>query len=472
MRYPSAFARLRSLMALVIGVVLGLAIASASTSPSRAQGLSNEQIDALVAPIALYSDALLAQVLIASTYPAEVAQAGQWAKQNSGLQGTQVNAALEQQTWDPSVKALVQVPSVLEQMNSKMDWTQQIGDAFLAQQDAVMASVQRLRSLAQDAGTLMTTEQQTVVTQGTGPSQTIVIEQPNPQVMYVPSYNPTTVYGAWPYPSYPPYPYYPPGYAFGSGLAWGAGFAIGAAVWDNAFDWNNNDININANRNDFTNINTNRSNNLNSNRTNANSQRWEHNSANRRGTNYRDTATRERYGKTNSAAADARRNSRGFDQSRTANQLGQQRAGQAGQQRPNSAQLSQQLGQQRAGGAGQAGQRPNTSQLSQQLGQQRGNQGNQFGQQRGNQQLASNRSNLERSGQASSFDGVRNGGTAQAHSARGNSSRQAMAQNASARGGSVNRSGGGGGRAAGGGGGRGGGGGGRGGGGGGGGGRR
>jgi hypothetical protein len=460
MRDPLALTRLRSLTALVIGVVLGLAIAVVSTAPSRAQGLGNEQLDQLLAPIALYPDTLLAQVLIASTYPAEIAQAGQWAKQNSNLQGAALNSALEQQTWDPSVKALVQTPTVLEQMNAKMDWTQKVGDAFLAQEADVMASVQRLRQLAQNAGQLMSTEQQTVVTQGTGSAQTIVIEQPNPQVMYVPSYNPTVVYGGWPYPSYPPYywptpaGYYPgyyPGAAFASGLAWGAGFAISAAVWDNAFDWGGGDLNVNVDRNNFTNIDNSRINNRETNRANnrTNNQRWEHNSANRRGSNYRDTATRERYGKTNTAAADARRESRGFDQSRTANQLGQQRgAGQAAQ-RPNASQLSQQLGQQRAGGgAGQLGQQRNASQLSQQLG--------------------SQRSAAERRGQASSFDGVRNGGNTRNYSNRGASSRQQMAQNASARGGgganfsrasgggrsapAVNRGGGGGGRAAGGGG--------------------
>ena len=454
--FPSSIgAFLRQLFLIVAISVLG-------ASEGRAQAtFGTEQIDALTAPIALYSDTLLAQVLIASTYPAEVAQAGQWAQQNSSLQGAALNAALEQQPWDPSVKALVQVPTVLQQMNSKLDWTQQLGDAFLAQQADVMDSVQRLRQRAQGAGNLMTTEQQVVVSEGTGASQTIVIEQANPQVMYVPSYEPQVVYGGWPYPSYPPY-YWPPpvgygypGYAFGSGLAWGAGFAIGAAAWDNAFDWGGHDINVNANRNNFTNINnnfnSNRANNISNNRSN-----WQHNAADRRGANYRDTATREKFGKTNTAAADARRQSRGFDQASVTNQL-QQRGGNQGQ-----------IGQQR-GNQGQLGQqRPSQGQLTQQLGQQRGNQANQFGQQRGNagNQFAQNRSNAERRGQTSSFQGVGNGAGTRQASARGSSSRQAMAQNASARGGGtrqqVNRGGGGGGaRAAGGGGGRGGGGGGR-----------
>ncbi len=291
----------------------------------------------------------------------------------------------------------------------------------------------------------MTTEQQVVVTEGTGASQTIVIEQANPQVMYVPSYEPQVVYGGWPYPSYPPY-YWPtpvgygyPGYAFGSGLAWGAGFAIGAAAWDNAFDWGGHDINVNSNRNNFTNINNNfsgnRANNISNNRSN-----WQHNTANRRGTNYRDTATRERYGKTNTAAADARRQSRGFDQASVQRQL---------QQRSNQGQLANRGNQGQFGGQGQ-------------LGQQRGNQG-QFNQQRGNagNQFAQNRSNMERRGQTNGFEGAGNGARTRQASARGSSSCQMMAQNASARGGAGVNRGGGGARATGGGGGRGGGGGGR-----------
>src|SRR5262245_35169707 len=203
-------------------VLLIFFIAGLGTAESRAQAtLSMEQLDSLTAPIALYPDTLLAQVMIASTYPAEVAQAAQWAQQNSSLKGAALDSALQQQTWDPSVKALVQTPSVLQQMSSKMDWTQQLGDAVIAQQGDVMDSVQRLRQRAQGAGNLMTTEQQRVVTQGTGSTQTIVIEQADPQVLYVPSYQPQVVYGSWPYPSYPPY-YWPapvgygyPGYAFG-----------------------------------------------------------------------------------------------------------------------------------------------------------------------------------------------------------------------------------------------------------------
>ena len=304
--------RLRSQFPFSVGaflrqLILIITIGVIGTAESRAQApISADQIDALTAPIALYPDTLLAQVLIASTYPAEVAQAAQWAQQNSTLQGAALDAALEQQPWDPSVKALVQVPTVLQQMNARLDWTQQLGDAFLAQQGDVMDSVQRLRERAQAAGNLMTTEQQVVMTTG----QTIVIEQANPQVIFVPSYNPTVVFGGWSSPFAPVYWPPPPGYAFARGLAWGAGFAIGASVWnrsvwDNRFDWGARNINVNVNRNNFTNIN-----NFNAN----NRGNWQHSATNRRGANYRDTATRERFGRTNSAAVDARRQSRGFDQ--------------------------------------------------------------------------------------------------------------------------------------------------------------
>ena len=156
------------------------------------------------------------------------------------------------------MKALTQVPTVLQQMGGQLEWTQKLGDAFLAQQKDVMDSVQRLRQRAQGAGQLMTTAQQRVVTEG----ESIVIEQPNPEILYVPYYDPYTVYGGWPYPAYPPYywsgywpdywPGYWPGYGLGSGSRWGLGIGITAAVWDCAFDWDHGDINVNVDRDNFT----------------------------------------------------------------------------------------------------------------------------------------------------------------------------------------------------------------------------
>ena len=163
-----------------------------------------EELEQLLAPIALYPDDLVAQILMASTYPLEVVEAARWVKANPNLKGNQLTSALEKQNWDPSVKSLVNFPSVLTMMNDKLDWTQKLGDAFLAQQKDVMNTVQKLRAKAQASGNLKTTKEQTVVVQ----DQVIVIQPADPQVIYVPTYNPTVVYGAWPYPAYPPYYYY------------------------------------------------------------------------------------------------------------------------------------------------------------------------------------------------------------------------------------------------------------------------
>jgi hypothetical protein len=292
---------------------------TASATAPNPPPLMMEELDALVAPIALYPDNLLAQMLIASTYPLEVAMAAQWLMQNPNLQGAQLDMALATQTWDASVKALVEVPTALNQMNQRLDWTQKVGDAFLAQQKDVMDSVQRLRQRAQSAGKLMSTEQQKVVME----NQTIVIEQADPQTIYVPYYDPTYMYGGWPYAAYPPYYWAtPPGYYLGAGLAFGAGLAIAGAAWNNSFDWNGGDLNVNVDRNNFTNIDRNNINNR------ANSQTWQHNADNRRGTNYRDQATRERFGQGNLAQADARRDFRGFDQGQGLSDRGAQQLGQ------------------------------------------------------------------------------------------------------------------------------------------------
>src|SRR5262245_55126221 len=182
-----------------------------------------EEIEQLVAPIALYPDSLVSQILMASTYPLEVVQADRWAKANKTLKGEALTKALEAQSWDPSVKSLVNFPQVLATMSEKLDVTLKLGDAFLAQQKDVLDAIQRLRGRAQAQGNLKTTKEQTVIVEQPA-AQTTVVEQPaaqqttvirieptDPQVVYVPTYNPTVVYGAWPYPAYPPYayPYYP-----------------------------------------------------------------------------------------------------------------------------------------------------------------------------------------------------------------------------------------------------------------------
>lgn len=219
-------------LALPISTPLVFAQGSSNQPQSGASQLTQAQLAALVAPIALYPDPLVAQVLMASTYPVQVAEAYNWQRANSRLSGNSLSQALQQQTWDPSVKSLVSFPPVLGMMGSQLSWTQNLGNAVLAQQSSVMTAIQELRAKAKASGALQSNAQQTVTTQGSGSDQTIVIQPANPQVVYVPTYNPTVVYGTWPYPSYPPYTYYPPGYSAGSMLlSFGVGMAVGAALW-------------------------------------------------------------------------------------------------------------------------------------------------------------------------------------------------------------------------------------------------
>ena len=267
------------------------------------QTFSPQQLDQMLAQIALYPDALLSQVLMASTYPSDVAEAVTWAKAHRDAQGDAAVKAVENQPWDPSVQSLVAFPQVLAIMGEKPEWVQDLGDAFLAQPNAVMDSVQRLRSKAQEAGNLKSGDQIKVSTEPAPPptqpvaagappppAQIIVIQPANPQVIYVPSYNPTIVFGPWWYPSYPPF-YIPPppawGFAAGvvtAGIAWGVAAGVNNALWG-GMNWGRGDVNINVNR--YNNINVN--NRINSNNNNVN---WNHNSANRNGVPYRDRNTR------------------------------------------------------------------------------------------------------------------------------------------------------------------------------------
>jgi Protein of unknown function (DUF3300) len=252
---------------------------AAPAAVSNAPRLSAQQLDSLTAPIALYPDALLAQVLMATTFPDDLVAAATWSKQNPKLTGDDAVRAVASKPWDPSVQSLVAFPQALATMAQKPDWVSDIGQAFLAQPNDVMDSVQRLRNAAYKAGNLSTTSQQKVVVQpaSTTAASTIVIEPANPQVVYVPTYNPTVVYGAWPYPTYPPvYMPPPPGYVVGtalvSGLAFGAGIAITNSLWGGC-DWGHNDVNVNVNR--FNNINVN--NRIDANRSTAN---WDRSTAN------------------------------------------------------------------------------------------------------------------------------------------------------------------------------------------------
>lgn len=283
---------------LLLLLLIGGGVSAAADGQNSPPVFKQEELEQLLAPIALYPDSLLSQILMASTYPLEVVQAQRWAKQNSNLRGLELAQALEGRTWDPSVKSLIDFPDVLDMMNDKLDWMQSLGDAFLAQQADVMAAVQTLRQKAQAQGSLKTTPQQTV----TDSNQVIVIESASPEVIYVPAYDPTVVYGYWPYPAYPPYYWYPPWYVRATPYAFGAGFIMGAA-WGYAWghcDWHGGDIDIDINRNANFNRNINRGNYVSHYQRDGQFGRdgrgtWQHNPADRKGVPYRDTATAQRY---------------------------------------------------------------------------------------------------------------------------------------------------------------------------------
>jgi hypothetical protein len=297
MKRTLAFRSLALLLTLAfVGTSIPVAAQSAaSPAPggSGDSGFSAEQLEQLVAPIALYPDSLLTQMLMAATYPLEVVQADRFMRENADLTGDALDAALKEQDWDASVKGLCTLPDVLQQMSDNLDWAQDLGDAFLGQEEELLDTVQSMRGKANDAGNLQTTEQQVVTVQQ---DRIIVIESPQPEIIYVPTYSPTVVYGpSWHYPSYY-YPRFyappPPGYGL---ITFGVGVAVGAAIWGNCrWGWGRTSVNINVNRYNSFNRNTN----INFNRTNlsGNSARWQHNASHRRGVNYRSSSVANTYG--------------------------------------------------------------------------------------------------------------------------------------------------------------------------------
>ena len=275
--------------------------ASAPASPSDEQvpSIPPEQLDSLVAPIALYPDPLLSQTLVASTYPLEIIQLQQWLAKNQNLKDKALADAVQKQPWDPSIQAMASLPDVVKQLAENIKWTTDLGNAFLAQQSDVMDAVQRMRRKAKEGGNLKSSEQQKVETKEVASKEVIIIEQSNPQVVYVPSYNPTVVYGAPAYP-YPPIAYPPPGYyAAGMAISFGVGIAMGAA-WGGGWGYNsgwgggNNNININTNNNFVKNSNRQNV----SNRSGGGNGSWQHNPQHRGGAPYSNGATARKYGGT------------------------------------------------------------------------------------------------------------------------------------------------------------------------------
>ena len=261
-----------------------------------------------------YPDPLLAQVLAASTYPIEIVSLQQWLEKNPGLKDQALVAAVEKQPWDPSVQALAGLPDVVKRLSHDIGWTTDLGNAFLAQQSDVMDAVQRMRMKAEEKGNLKTTEQQTVETKVMDGKTVVVVEPANPEVVYVPSYDPVAVYGPPAYP-YPPIYYPPPGYyAAGMALSFGVGVAMGAwwgggSGW--GAGWGNNNITINNNNAFIRNSNISRGN------VNA-GNRWQHRPEHRGGAPYRDRATANKYG------GAARGDSMANRQSRARQEIGRQ----------------------------------------------------------------------------------------------------------------------------------------------------
>ncbi|MDH4050525.1 MAG: DUF3300 domain-containing protein [Rubrivivax sp.] len=295
-------------------LVLAVLLACALLPVARAQDaqFKDEELDQMLAPIALYPDSLLSQILMASTYPADVAEAAAWSKAHPDKSGDAAVEMVADRPWEPAVQSLVAFPQVLAMMRDKPGDVQRLGDAFLADPGRVMDRVQFMRQKAQEAGNLKTTEQQNVTVQTEANKQVIVIEPAQPQTVYVPVYQPTVVYGTWWYPAYPPYywpppPYYYPGVhagAFVAGVFWGAAIVgIHNSLWGGC-NWGRRDVSINVNR--YNNINVNR-------RITNNNNTFQHN-ANRRGdVPYRDAKSREQYGKKQLQGASDRQAYRGKD---------------------------------------------------------------------------------------------------------------------------------------------------------------
>jgi hypothetical protein len=294
-----------SILLLVPGDLVSVAQEAPAQSKSTAQPappaqkIPAEQLDSLVAPIALYPDPLLAQVLAASTYPLELVQLSQWLQKHKDLKDKKLAEAVAKQPWDPSVQAMAGLPDVVKRLTDDIQWTTDLGNAFLAQQNDVMDAVQRMRKKAQDKGTLKPSEQQKVETKVVENKTVIVVEQAQPDVVYVPSYDPVVVYGP-PVYAYPPIYYPPPGYyAAGMAVSFGVGVAMGAmwsGGWGYGCGWGNNDVDINVNNNFNRNANINRNNIQGGNR--VNSGKWQHNSQHRGGAPYADRSTANRYGGT------------------------------------------------------------------------------------------------------------------------------------------------------------------------------
>jgi hypothetical protein len=267
-----------------------------------AEYLPQDQLDALLAPIALYPDDLLAQVLMASTYPLEVVEAARFVQQNPALSGAALDDAVRTRRWDPSVQSLTAFPQVLAMMSDRLEWTQQLGDAVLANRQQVMDTVQALRARAEATGTLQDTDQQHVYSS----DQEIIIEPTQFDYVYVPVYDPLVTYGPWWVASYQPFFWYPPAYFgypvrwHGVGIVWGRPCRVDRNHWGWARpEWRAGRIDVTIGRNEFFNRPQYRN--------YRGSVSWQHAPEHRRGVAYGSAQVRDRFVNAERRAIDARR---------------------------------------------------------------------------------------------------------------------------------------------------------------------
>ncbi len=282
-----------------------VAFAQDSQQIQNAPEFRQQELDQMLAPIALYPDSLLTQILMASTYPLEVVQAARWSRANPGLVGDQAVRAVEQQNWDPSVQSLVAFPQVLQLLDNNLSWTERLGNAFLSQEAQVWDSVQILRQRADAAGNLVSNDDFRVERDG----PVYVIESPRPDVIYVPYYDPLIIYGDWWWPGYAPMRWSPwPGYyarpGYGRGYYWGSGISVGFGFFFGGIDWRQRHVNV-INRNSFYYRNVNRG--------PSPGNGWQHDPIHRRGVPYRNPTLRQQFNRSpgTTTAPDARRDFRG-----------------------------------------------------------------------------------------------------------------------------------------------------------------
>lgn len=248
------------LLSLLSAVHAEATVPTKNTQEIKKATVTEAELDQMMAPIALYPDSLLAQILMASTYPSDLTAAIQWSQDNPKQEGDDAVKAVQTKSWDPSVMSLVAFPQVLTMMGEQPDWTKKLGETFLASSEDVMDSVQKLRTKAKEQGNLKSSDEQKVITEEKSKETIIIIEPAKPETVYVPVYNTTVVYGTWWWPHYTPWYYYPPYYVYNPvmpAVRFAVGVGITYALWSNC-NWRHGHGSININVNKFNNINIDR----------------------------------------------------------------------------------------------------------------------------------------------------------------------------------------------------------------------